>query len=66
MNVFAYLDPGTGTIIVQAVLGGAAGLAVLFKTMGSRFTRKRKSETRDEDAVDAVSEDPTVPTHSTE
>lgn len=66
MNVFAYLDPGTGTIIVQAVLGGAAGLAVLFKTMGSRFTRKRKSETRDEDAVDAVSEDSTVPTHSTE
>lgn len=66
MNVFAYLDPGTGTIIVQAVLGGAAGLAVLFKTMGSRFTRKRKPETRDKDAVDAVSEDPTVPTHSTE
>ena len=37
MKLFAYLDPGTGTIIVQAVLGGAAGVAVLFKTMGGRL-----------------------------
>ena len=40
MKLFAYLDPGTGTIIVQAVLGGVAGVAVLFKTVGGRFRRK--------------------------
>ena len=28
MKHIAYLDPGTGTLIVQAVLGGAAGAAV--------------------------------------
>lgn len=40
---FAYLDPGTGTLIVQAVLGGTAGVAVLFKTTRSRLARKNKS-----------------------
>src|SRR5665811_2431295 len=39
---FAYLDPGTGTLIVQALLGGTAGLAVLFKTKRSRVARKNK------------------------
>ncbi len=42
MIFFGYLDPGTGTIIMQALLGGAAGVAVLFKTMGHRFTRWKK------------------------
>jgi len=40
MAHFAYLDPGTGTLIVQALLGGTAGVAVLFKTKRSRATRK--------------------------
>ena len=44
MSVFAYLDPGTGTLIVQAILGGTAGVAVLFKTMGGKFRRKKDSE----------------------
>lgn len=41
MKLLAYLDPGTGTLIVQAVLGGAAGVAVLFKTMGHKFKRNK-------------------------
>jgi hypothetical protein len=44
MNLFGYLDPGSSTLIIQAVLGGAAGVAVLFKTMGNKFTRKNKTE----------------------
>lgn len=39
---FAYLDPGTGTLIVQALLGGTAGVAVLFKTKRSRLAKKSK------------------------
>jgi hypothetical protein len=39
---FSYLDPGTGTLIVQALLGGTAGVAVLFKTKRSRLARKNK------------------------
>jgi hypothetical protein len=48
MNLFAYLDPGSSTLIIQAVLGGTAGAAVLFKTMGNKFKRKNKAE---DDAV---------------
>jgi hypothetical protein len=44
MKHIAYLDPGTGTLIVQAVLGGAAGAAVLFKTKGRRFFKKNKTD----------------------
>jgi hypothetical protein len=43
MTLFAYLDPGSSTLIIQAVLGGAAGVAVLFKTMGNKFSRKNKT-----------------------
>jgi hypothetical protein len=52
MRFFAYLDPGTGTIIVQAVLGGAAGVAVLFKTVGGKFRRKGKAD----DAIETIDE----------
>lgn len=41
MPVLAYLDPGTGGLIVQAVLGGVAGIAVAAKAYGRRFTRRR-------------------------
>jgi hypothetical protein len=35
--MFAYLDPGTGTVILQALVGGTAGLIVMFKMGGRRF-----------------------------
>ncbi len=60
MKLFAYLDPGTGTLIVQAVLGGAAGVAVLFKTMGNKFKRNKPEETTDALEMDDAGE-PTVP-----
>jgi hypothetical protein len=44
MNL-AYLDAGTGSLIVQTVLGGAAGLAVLFKTSGRRLFKRGSSST---------------------
>jgi hypothetical protein len=33
----AYLDPGSGSMLLQILLGGAAGLAVLFKLYWHRF-----------------------------
>lgn len=43
--VLAYLDPGTGSMFLQLVLGGIAGVAVLGKLYWQRlvsfFTRKR-------------------------
>ncbi len=62
MKLLAYLDPGSSTLIIQAVLGGAAGAAVLFKTMGNKFSRKNKSEETAE-TTDA-SEAPEPTTHT--
>ena len=45
--VFAYLDPGSGSVILQALLGGVAGLAVALKLFGRRvltFLRFRKPD----------------------
>jgi hypothetical protein len=33
----AYIDPGAGSILMQAVLGGVAGLAVLVRILGRRI-----------------------------
>ncbi len=40
--IFAYLDPGSGSLILQAVLGGVAGLGVAGKAMRNRI-RARKA-----------------------
>lgn len=44
----AYLDPGTGSMILQLILGGAAGVAVILKLFWNRLltffgTRKNKN-----------------------
>lgn len=50
MSIFAYLDPGTGSLIVQAIIGGAVAVAVVLKAywhkIGKLFGRggKKKSE----------------------
>ena len=47
--VLAYLDPGTGSVILQALLGGIAGVALTLKLFGRRilsfFRRRPPSET---------------------
>jgi hypothetical protein len=35
----AYLDPASGSMLVQLVLGGAAGLAVAVRLLWRRLTR---------------------------
>ena len=37
--MLAYLDPGSGTVIVQVILGGFAGVAVLAKLFWRRLRR---------------------------
>jgi len=39
LPVLAYLDPGSGTVIVQVILGGFAGVAVLAKLFWRRLRR---------------------------
>jgi hypothetical protein len=48
----AYLDPGSGSLIVSAVVGGAAAAGVAVKAARAKFTgafsRKRKAGTEPE------------------
>ena len=49
---FAYVDPGSGGMMMQLLLGGAAGVAVLVRLYWQRFTmflgvRKADAESRD-------------------
>ncbi|GGD48656.1 hypothetical protein GRI62_07910 [Erythrobacter arachoides] len=48
----AYLDPATGSIILQAVIGGIAGATLFFRTqlyrVKSFFVRDRKAGANEE------------------
>jgi len=52
--MLAYLDPGTGSLILQVLVGGVAGIAVTFKLWWSRvtslFRRKPSEETPESEA----------------
>ena len=49
--VEAYLDPGSGSMLLQALLGGFAGIAVITKLYWNRVTGlfNRKSAPKDSD-----------------
>lgn len=38
--LFGYLDAGSGSLILQAILGGAAGIAVAWKAWRARLMGK--------------------------
>ncbi|MFP3914447.1 MAG: hypothetical protein ACLFWM_06200 [Actinomycetota bacterium] len=63
--IFAYLDPGSGSLILQAVLGGAAGLGVAAKAMRNRW-RARSIDTEDETADEDGTADSEEPESATE
>ncbi len=48
-NAYAYLDPGTGTIIIQAIVGAIAAGAVTIKIywykLKAFFKKKKKDKT---------------------
>ncbi|HLV89793.1 MAG: hypothetical protein J5I28_10920 [Acidimicrobiales bacterium] len=52
MSIFAYLDAGSGSLLLQAILGGLAGIAVAFRAFKSRITGKKAVE----DAVASADE----------
>jgi hypothetical protein len=57
--LFGYLDAGSGSLILQAILGGAAGILVAFKAWKARLMGKRAMND-----VDADIDGPAVPTDS--
>ncbi len=48
MRILAYLDPGSGSIILQALIGGVAGAAVALKLFGRRIFHALRFWDRDE------------------
>lgn len=40
LMIFGYLDAGSGSLILQAILGGAAGIFVAFKAWKARLMSK--------------------------
>lgn len=66
MTTLAYLDAGTGSMMLQALVGGLAGLAVMGRLFGARVKRAlffwRRSPPVPNDADDAQPEQvPTTP-----
>jgi hypothetical protein len=49
--VFAYLDAGSGALLVQLLVGGAAGVVAFFKFRWRNLTAKDKSPTSEEETA---------------
>lgn len=65
--LFGYLDAGSGSLILQAILGGAAGIAVAFKAwkarvMGKEAAAEAEAEANSESGTET--EESTVSTES--
>lgn len=59
--MFAYLDPGTGSIVLQVIVGGFAGLAVFFKMFGRRMMFwKKDNELTEGDGDTTADAEPTT------
>jgi len=57
LHVFAYLDAGTGSMILQALMGGFAGLMVLSRVAWQAFvSRSAGVETQEESSGEVAME----------
>ena len=50
-NAYAYLDPGTGSMILQVLAGGVAAVAVMGKLYWRRLSRFLRISKRDDDST---------------
>jgi hypothetical protein len=70
MRVLAYLDPGSGSMILQALLGGTAAVLVSIKMFGKRVFRTiffwRRHDDEDAEEAKASSTGKPVAQHETE
>ena len=69
MKDLAYLDAASGSMLLQAILGGAAGLAVTLKVMGGRIKRTllfwRRADEVPSEPTDEVASEPTSESSTT-
>ena len=55
--LFAYLDAGTGSLLLQALMGGFAGLIVLSKVAWQSLFSRRAIVVNDHEAADESDND---------
>lgn len=57
-SILAYFDPGPGSLLLQAIVGGSAGLIVFGKLLwesASQRIRNRNGQTLSRDSISAES-----------
>ena len=55
--IYLYIDPGSGSLMVQAILGVALGVGVFFKTIRYKVMSlfgRHKGEAADDDEEDEI------------
>ena len=57
MDLFAYLDPGSASALLAAVLAGIAGLGAAIRTYGTNFLKKLMFWKKDEPASGGQAEE---------
>jgi hypothetical protein len=55
--ILGYLDPGTGSLILQAVVGGLAGIGVAWKAWRSKAGRGGKTVEPDQGEDESAEHD---------
>jgi hypothetical protein len=58
-HVFAYLDPGTGSMVLQVVVGGIAAIGVAGRYYWKRITGRGGTVSQEEDAEQPEAPAPT-------
>jgi hypothetical protein len=51
LDVLAYIDPGSGSLIIQAVIAAVVAIPFFFRTQIARVGRAIRPRSRDTDAV---------------
>jgi hypothetical protein len=61
--IFGYLDAGSGSLLLQALIGGLAGIGVAYKAMRMKMARRNLEAEPADDGVDTA-EDTALSTES--
>lgn len=46
--IFAYIDPGSGSLVVQALIAGIVAVPIFFRRQIARFVHRVRSDERDD------------------
>jgi hypothetical protein len=52
--IFGYLDAGSGSLLLQALIGGLAGIGVAYKAMRMKLARRNVEADAADEGVDTA------------